>query len=525
MPTRRQVLAAAVTLPALARPAIVRAEAASVLKFIPQSDVSVIDPIWSTAYNSRNHGYLVFDTLFGMDSQYKIQPQMVGGVTTAADARQWDLTLRDGLLFHDGAKVLARDCVASIKRWAARDGVGGLLMKATDELSAPDDRTIRFRLNRPFPRLPYALGKTSTPMCAMMPERLASFDPFKQLSDLVGSGPFRYLASERVSGAHAAYARFDKYVPRPDGTPGWTAGPKVVHFDRVEWITIPDEGTAAASMQAKENDWWEIPTADLSPVLKQSGHIQVEIKDPTGVIGFLKMNCLQPPFDNVGVRQAILHAFNQKDFVSAIAGEDPAMGRTGVGVFCPGTELANTAGMDALSYDPDKARAALKAAGYKGETVAMMVATDTPYRKAMGDVGVAALQAIGMKVDYIAMDWGTAVARRENRAPIDKGGWSGLFTTLSGLDLQTPVGNPFRLAGEKGWFGWASSPKVEDLKMQWLDTEDLAAQQQIAEAIQTQWWIDVPHVPIGQWFQPTAWQNTLDGMLPGFPVFWGIRRA
>lgn len=524
MPTRRQVLAAAITLPALARPALVRAETASVLKFIPQSDVSVIDPIWSTAYNSRNHGYLVFDTLFGMDAQYRIQPQMVAGVTTAADGKQWDLSLRDGLLFHDGAKVLARDCVASIKRWAARDGVGGLLMKATDELSAPDDRTIRFRLNRPFPRLPYALGKTSTPMCAMMPERLASFDPFKQLSELVGSGPFRYLANERVSGAHAAYARFEKYAPRPDGTPGWTAGPKVVHFDRVEWITIPDEGTAAASMQAKETDWWEIPTADLSPVLKQSGHIQVEVKDPTGVIGFLKMNCLQPPFNNVGVRQAILHAFNQKDFVSAIAGDDPAMGRSGVGVFCPGTELANTAGMDALSYDPDKAKAALKAAGYNGETVAMMVATDTPYRKAMGDVGVAALQAIGMKVDYIAMDWGTAVARRENRSPIDKGGWSGLFTTLSGLDLQTPVGNPFRLAGEKGWFGWASSPKIEDLKMQWLDTEDVAAQQKIAEAIQTQWWIDVPHVPIGQWFQATAWQNTLDGMLPGFPVFWGIKR-
>ncbi len=525
MPTRRQMLTAAITLPVLARPAIVRAEAASVLKFIPQSDVSVIDPIWSTAYNSRNHGYLVFDTLFGMDSQYRIQPQMVGGVTTSADGRQWDLTLRDGLLFHDGAKVLARDCVASIKRWAARDGVGGLLMKATDALSAPDDRTIRFRLNRPFPRLPYALGKTSTPMCAMMPERLASFDPFKQLSELVGSGPFRYLASERVSGAHAAYARFDQYVPRPDGTPGWTAGPKVVHFDRVEWITIPDEGTAAASMQAKETDWWEIPTADLSPVLKQSGHIQVEVKDPTGVIGFLKMNCLQPPFNNVGVRQAILHAFNQKDFVSAIAGEDPSMGHTGVGVFCPGTELANTAGMDAITYDPDKAKAELKAAGYNGETVAMMVATDTPYRKAMGDVGVAALQAIGMKVDYIAMDWGTAVARRENRNPIDKGGWSGLFTTLSGLDLQTPVGNPFRLSGEKGWFGWASSPKIEALKMQWLDTEDVAAQQKIAEAIQTQWWIDVPHVPIGQWFQATAWQNTLTGMLDGFPVFWGIKRA
>jgi peptide/nickel transport system substrate-binding protein len=341
----------------------------------------------------------------------------------------------------------------------------------------------------------------------------------------VGSGPYRYLPSERVSGARGVYARFDAYVPRPNGTPGWTAGPKIVHFDRVEWITIPDEGTAAASMQARETDWWEIPTADLGPVLKQSGHVRVEIMDPTGVIGFLKMNCLQPPFDNAGVRRAVLHAFSQKDFVTAIAGDDPAMGRTDVGVFCPDTDLANTAGMDALSFDPDKARAALQAAGYKGETVAMMVATDTPYRKAMGDLGVAGLQAIGMNVDYLAMDWGTAVARRENRGPIGKGGWSGLFSTLSGLDLQTPVGNTFRVNGEKGWFGWVSSPTIEALKRQWLDTEDLAAQKQIAEAIQAQWWIDVPHVPIGQWFQPTAWQTTLDGMLAGFPVFWGIRRG
>src|ERR1700761_4175044 len=146
MLSRRQLIAAAVAT-RVAAPAIVRADTARTLKFIPQSDVSVIDPIWSTAYNSRNHGYMVFDTLFGMDSQYQIQPQMLAGVVTAADGRQWDLTLRDGLVFHDGTKVLAKDCVASIKRWAARDGLGTVLMQATDELSAPDDRTVRFRLN------------------------------------------------------------------------------------------------------------------------------------------------------------------------------------------------------------------------------------------------------------------------------------------------------------------------------------------------------------------------------------------
>ena len=366
MLTRRRF--AGVAAATLATPSLVRAESSRVLRFIPQSDLTVIDPVWSTAYTARNHGYLVFDTLFGMDGQYRIQPQMVGGIRIEDDRRSWDLTLREGLLFHDGEPVLARDCVASIRRWAARDGLGGLLLKATDELSAPDDRTIRFRLKKPFPRLPYALGKTSTPMCAMMPERLAKTDPFKQISELVGSGPFRFKADERVSGSQAVYERFDRYQPRPKGTAGWTAGPKIVAFDRVEWRTIPDEGTAAAALQAGEVDWWEIPTNDLLPVLQKTGHVQVEIKDRTGVIGFLKMNCLQPPFDNPGVRRALLGAFDQGDFVAAIAGADPKMGRTGVGVFCPETELATDVGIEVLTSPRDYAqvKATLKEAGYTG---------------------------------------------------------------------------------------------------------------------------------------------------------------
>jgi peptide/nickel transport system substrate-binding protein len=196
-------------------------------------------------------------------------------------------------------------------------------------------------------------------------------------------------------------------------------------------------------------------------------------------------------------------------------------------VFCPDTELANDAGMDALTLPRDfpRVKAMLKDTGYAGETLAMMVATDTPYRKAMGDVGVDAMQKGGMKVDYQAVDWGTAVVRREDKGPISKGGWSGLFTTLSGLDLQNPTGNAFRLSGETGWFGWASSPAIEKLRGEWLDAEDLPTQQMIARDIQRQWWIDVPHIPIGQWFQPTAWRDSVTGMLDGFPVFWGVKRS
>jgi peptide/nickel transport system substrate-binding protein len=295
----------------------------------------------------------------------------------------------------------------------------------------------------------------------------------------------------------------------------------------VEWRVISDDGTAAAALQAGEVDWWELPTDDLASVLRRAGHIRMEVKDATGVIGFLKMNCLQKPFDNPAIRRALLGAVVQEDYVTAIAGTDPKMWRTGVGVFCPGTELATDVGIDVLTgpRDAKRVRAALAAAGYGGEKVALMVATDTHYRKAMGDVGADEMQGVGLNVDYQATDWGTVVQRRENKGPVDKGGWSAVFTTLSGLDLQVPSGHAFRANGEKAWFGWVSSPRIDALRADWLDAEDVAAQKRIAVEIQKQWWIDVPHIPIGQWFQPTAWRADLDGMLEGFPVFWNVRRV
>ena len=236
----------AVSALSLAAPSLVRAQSQTTLKFIPVLDLAFLDPHWTTALVTHNHGYMVFDTLYGQNGSFTASPQMVAGHSTENDGKLWKLTLREGLLWHDGTPVLARDCVASIKRWARRDAYGEALMQVTDDLSAPDDRTIQFRLSRPFALLPDALGKVGVPMPAMMPERLADTDPFKQITEIVGSGPYRYLANERVQGSRNVYARFDRYRPREGGTPDWTAGPKIVHFDRVEWTTIPDASTAAA---------------------------------------------------------------------------------------------------------------------------------------------------------------------------------------------------------------------------------------------------------------------------------------
>ncbi len=264
--SRRSLLRAAATAPALSLPGVLRAQSQTTLRFIPVIDLTFVDPIFSTAQVSRNHGFMVYDTLYGINAALEVSPQMVSGHVVSSDARQWDLTLRDGLFWHDGERVLARDCVASIRRWAARDGFGAELMAATDELSAPDDRTIRFRLNKPFPLLPTALGKSAVQAAFMMPERLASQDAFKPLTEVIGSGPFRFVADERVQGVRNVYARFDRYQPRQDGKPDWTAGPKIVHYDRVVWTTMPDAATGVAALQTGEQDWQETTPHDLLPV-------------------------------------------------------------------------------------------------------------------------------------------------------------------------------------------------------------------------------------------------------------------
>jgi len=511
----------------LLAPSIARGAESKVLKFIPQSDLTILDPIVTTVYTARNHGFMVFDTLFGMDSNWKMQPQMLESYQVEDDGKRWVMKLRGGLLWHDGERVTAKDCVASIKRWARRDGIGSLLMARLDEMSVVDDRTFQIRLKKSFAMLPYALGKISTPMCAIMPERLANLDPFKPVPEMVGSGPFRFKADEWLSGSRAVYVKNDKYVPRSEPNTGWTAGGKVVHFERVEWVTSPDDGTSASAMRSGEMDWWELPTADLLPVLRRTGKIRAEVKDRNGTMGMLKMNNLQPPFDNAAIRRALLLAVSQKEYMTAVAGEDPKMWRAGVGIFTPGTDMGTDAGMEVLNGPRDiaRAKAMIKEAGYNNERTVLLHPTDPHYRKAMGDMTADMLKTLGFNLDVQALDWGTAIVRRENKQPVDKGGWSALCTTANGLDMQTPTLHFLRTTGDKAWFGWTKSDKIEELRAAWVDAPDLAAQKTIAAEIQRQCWIDVPHIPLGIWYQPMAWQSTIDGIPDGFPLFWGVKRV
>jgi peptide/nickel transport system substrate-binding protein len=522
---RRAFLAGAAG--ALALPSIARSQRNNVLRFVPQSDVTTLDPHVSTTYVTRNHALLIFDTLYGFGTDYRTTPQMAEGHVIEDNGLRWTITLREGLTFHDGEKVLARDCVASIMRWWQRDALGTALRDYTDELSAKDDRTIVFRLKKPFPLLDVALGKSSTPLAMIMPERLANTDPFKQVAEMVGSGPYRWKADERVVGARAVYERNANYIPRATGTPGWIAGPKVAHFDRVEWVIIPDEGTAASALQTGEVDWWEWASVDLLATLRKNGKLTVQITEPTGMTGHLRLNHLQPPFNNPAIRRAVQAAVKQEDYIQAIVGDDPKMGRTGVGLFTLDTPLASTVDMDVYNAprDPAKIRQMVKDSGYAGEKVVLIGATDVPFRKAMAIVTEAMLRDAGFNVEFQALDWGAMNQRRENKGPIDKGGWNIAPANTGGIDLINPQGHAFRTNGEKAWFGWPTSERIEALRYAWIDAPDLAAQKKIADEMQRQWFVEVPMLYTGQWVQPTAHRADLTGVLPGFAVFWNVRRG
>ena len=526
---RRDLLrAAGASLAALAAPRIGRAERASKLVFVPTEDLSVLDPHLAGARSRRTHAYLAYDTLYGIDTSWSAQPQMVEGHQVDKDGMTWSLTLRDGLRFHDKEPVLARAVVASISRFAARISFADALMAATEELSAPDDRTVRFRLKRPFPHLPEALAGPGNIVPAVMPERLAATSPFKPVAEIVGSGPYRFLPEEHVSGARAVYERFAPYQPRTSGPLGFTSGPKIAHFDRVEWLTL-DPFSAMAALRSGEIDWWEAPPHDLVDQVARDRNVTVVSQYATA-IGILRFNHLHPPFDNAAIRRALLGAVDQAEAMTAVAGTDPAFWHDGIGLFGTGTPLANDAGIEIMRGPRDYAgvQQALTRAGYQGERIVVIAPTDAYGIRLLSLVGTDQLRRAGINVNLQEMDFGTVVRRWASQAAPDKGGWNVFFTFMDRSAPNTkPYGNSnIRADGLAALPGWPTSPRIEALRAAWLDAGGLDDQRRICAELQMQLWQDVPYIPMGEYWQSTAHRKDLLDVLPGcFAVFYGVRRG
>jgi peptide/nickel transport system substrate-binding protein len=525
MPHRRSLLAGAAGL--LAAPALAQGDAAHTLRMVPQADVTVLDPLATTSYAVRNHGHLCWDTLYGLDTGFRPQPQLAEGHVVEDEGRRWTFTLREGPTFHDGEPIRAADAVASIRRWMARDTHGQTLAARLEAIRALDDRRFELRLRRPFGVMLDALGKSSSYPCFVMPERFATLPATTPLTEIVGSGPYRFVAEERRAGEQVVYRRYDRYVPSSAGAPGVTAGPKLAGFERLEWRIIPDAATAAAALQAGEVDWWERITADLRPLLARRRDVVVDRIETLGTIAMLRPNHLHPPFDDPAVRRALLPALSQADFMAALFGDDRSRWRDGVGCFPPGSTLASDEGMEALTTPRDlsRARAALAATGRAGAKVVMLHPADQQTNSALTMVADDLLRKIGFEPEDATSDWGTMLQRRAKKEPPAQGGWNAVVVLFGAEDLLNPGGHPLlRANGGDAWFGWPSSPALEALRDTWLEEPNAEAQWRTGRRIQAQFFADLPYWPLGLYQVDSAYRRGLRVERRGLALPLNVRR-
>lgn len=525
--TRRAVLASSgAALLSPAAPAISRASDIRTIRFVPQANLSSVDPVWTTAAVTITHGFCVFDTLYGVDGKLQPHPQMAAGATVEDNDRTWLITLRDGLKFHNGEPVRAIDCATSLSRWSKRDTFGLTLGAAVDSFEAKDDRTIRIRLKRPFPRLLDAIGKPHSSPAFIMPEHLARTDPMKAVTEMIGSGPFRFLSSEYVSGAKAVYERFNDYLPR-EGAPDWTSGGKRVEIDRLEWIVMPDPATAAAALQRGEIDWWEQALPDLIPMLAKTSGIRLRVQDPYGFAAVARFNSSQPPFDNVRLRRVVMSALNQTDYMQSIMGDDSSAYRECAALFPCGMPGVKEFGADEIRppHDLAKLRQAVKDAGYDGGKVVVINPTDYPVIGPHGQVTAELLRALGFAVDLQEMDWGSVLSRRLSKSPPDKGGWSIYHTNWPSVSIANPALNT-TIRGDGNWSGGYIDDETERLTASWLAELDPEKQQSLFDAIQQRALQMAPTLPLGQFFVKTAYRDSIQGVRDGSVCyFWNLRKA
>lgn len=484
-------------------------------------DLDTFDPIISTTYSSGNHGLAIYDTLFALDSKLMPQPQMVGKWGVSDDKKKYTFELREGLAWHDGTPVTAADCVASIRRWGQVPSGGRLIVERATDISAQDDKTFVVSLKEPLGLLIDILASASTPLLFIMREKDADRPATEQVTANIGSGPFKFNEALAKPGASFTYDRNEKYIPRQEPSDGF-AGGKVVNVDRVIWENISDPQTAFAALQSGEVDFLQDPSPDLYPVIKSDPNLELQALNKAGDVYFMRMNCLQKPFDNVKARQAMLHLIDQEAVMrTAIAQEYISPVTSFFGNRTPYTNDENT-GWYKKGGDPEKAKQLLNEAGYAGEKVVILQHTSWAAANVMEQFLAATLRKIGMNVDLVPADSATRTELLKN------GSWSIMMTNESDYDRSTPVSNPTLSAnGEAGWFGWPKSDEYEALRARWADVGTLEERQALAREMQRIQWDIAGTVLLGSAVAPIARRKTLTGLteMPALTAMWNMQKV
>jgi peptide/nickel transport system substrate-binding protein len=508
---------------ALGSPAVQAAD--KTLRAVVNADLKIIDPTWSTAYITIRHGYLVYDTLFALNSKFEVKPQMVDTYTVSPDGKVYSFTLRKGQKWHDGKPVLASDCVASLKRWAQRNAMGQHMIAAMEGFEIVDDLTFRIKLKEPYGLVLDALAGAEAP-AFMMPARIADQPIDKQITDPTGSGPFIMKRDEWQPGNKAVYVRNPDYIPRSE-PPDYLSGGKVAKVDRVEWLYIPDNNTALSALQAGEIDYFESPPLDFIQLMRSDPNITVLTIDSLGVQMMARPNSLFPPFDNYKARQALVYLTNQADEMQAVVGDPELFRKSCLTYFMCGSENETAAGGEALlKPDVEKAKALLKEAGYKGEPITVLLPTDRPQYQAATTVLIEQMRKAGMNLDIQSLDWSTITSRRAKMDPPDKGGWNLFITSQGGPDVASPMANIwFNSQCKKANVGWACDEELTKLVDNWAREADPAKRHGMVDDIQRRAFVSVPYVNLGQYVQPIAFRSNIKGVLKaGVPVYWNIEK-
>jgi peptide/nickel transport system substrate-binding protein len=497
-----------------------------VLRVVPHSNLNILDPIWTTQYMARNHGYMVYDTLFGTDEKSRIQPQMVDKWSVSPDHRLWSFTLRGGLEFHDGKPVTGEDVIASLQRWGKRDAMGQKLMTFVERMDSPAPNTFRIFLREACGFVLEALGKPSSNVPFIMPKRVADTPADKQIEDATGSGPYIFKKDEFKPGDKAVYVKNTKYVPRKE-PPSGTAGGKRVYVDRVEWnLALRDAQSQVNALEKGEVDILEQPAFESYAPLQADKGVQVVNANPLGFQYMCRFNHLHPPFNNAKIRQAALAALAQEPFLRAQVGIKEFY-RSCPSMFTCGTPYGSAKGSDIQSKsNMKKAQELLKSSGYDGTPVVLLKPTDLAAIQKLPEVAAQLLRQAGFKVDLQAMDWNTVVSRRAKKDPPSAGGWNMFCTAWVAPDIWNPLANPAVGAlGEKSWFGWPADDKLESLRDQFARATDEAKKKALAEAIQARAFEIGTHAPLGEYVNPLAARKNVTGFVTGpGNLYWNLKK-
>lgn len=498
---------------------------AQTLTVVMASKLTVLDPVLTAAHQTRNHAYMIYDTLLATDADGNIRPQMLSKWETSADGKVITFTLREGLKWHDGNPVKAVDCVASIKRWAQLDRMGKQVMTLISSIDVVDDKTFKIIHSTPSDLILTALAKSSGLAAFMMPKRVADMPVTQAITDYTGSGPFKFVAAEFKPGVKALYEKNKEYIPRKEPANSM-AGGKVVGVDRVERVSMPDAMTTVNALLNNEIDFMETVPFDLIPMVKGNDKVTLKTLDKMGYQPMYRFNQLNPPFDNKLIRQAAMYAIGQADILKAQVG-NPDYYKTCAAVFGCGLRYASDTYSDmVVKSNIEKARELLKQAKYDGSPIVILQATDIAMSVAIPVVMAQQLRQAGFNVNLQAMDFMTMLSRRANREQVAKGGWSIFVTTWHMSEILDPLRNTGVSAnGEKAWFGWANVPKVESLREEFLTARTEDKRKAIAEQIQTTMLEEGVTVPLGQITTASAYRSTLSGVLEApVPIFWNIKK-